>query len=122
MAAAQRPDWSAVPGDQEAGRLLLNKRVAYAGRVFFLLSLAFYVRNVGLITLLEGRLPPLDHPALVLHVAALILALVQWLICRTGRRSIAQLKWIDAGGLIGSLVLYGALTISEASGFEHAVA
>jgi hypothetical protein len=121
-ATARLSDWSAVPGDPEAGRILLNRRVAYCGRVFFLVSLAFYARNVGLIALLERRWPPFGHPALVLHVAAMLLALGQWLACRGGARTPAQLLVIDAGGLVGSLVLYGALTIAEAAGFEHAVA
>jgi len=120
--AVASADWSAVPGDPEAGRALLSKRVAYCGRVFFLLSLAFYVRNVALITIMESSWPPLGHPALVLHLLALLVALGQWLSCRRGSRSVAQLHAIDAGGLLGSMALYGALTIAEASGFEHAVA
>jgi hypothetical protein len=120
--ARARADWSAVPGDPEASRRLLNRRVAYCGRVFFLLSLAFYLRNLGLIALLERRLPPFAHPALLLHVAAMLLALGQWLACRGGARSAAQLRVLDAGGLVGSMLLYGALTIAEAAGFEHAVA
>jgi eukaryotic-like serine/threonine-protein kinase len=115
-------DWSAVPDDREAGRLLLAKRVAYCGRVFFLLSLAFYVRNMALIAILEQRWPPFGHPALVLHVAAMLVALTQWLSCRSDKRSLRQLHAIDAAGLLGSMVLYGALTIAEAAGFEHAIA
>jgi eukaryotic-like serine/threonine-protein kinase len=115
-------DWSAAPVDAEANRQLLSRRVAYCGRVFFLLSLAFYVRNVGLIALLERRWPPFGHPALVLHVGAMLVALGQWLACRGGARTLKQLGSIDAAGLLGSLLLYGALTIAEAAGFEHAVA
>jgi eukaryotic-like serine/threonine-protein kinase len=119
---ASHSDWSAVPGDPEAGRLLLNKRVAYSGRVFFLLSLAFYLRNILLIAIMDERFPPLGHPSLLLHLAAMLLVLTQWLVCRAGERSLSQLHVIDAGALLGSMALYGALTISEASGFEHAIA
>ena len=33
---------------------------------------------------------------------------------------LAQLRWIDAGGLLTAMALYGA--VAEASSFEHAVA
>jgi hypothetical protein len=117
-----RPDWSAVPADSEAHRLLLNRRVGYVGRVWFFLSLAFYVRNVALIAFMEGRTPPFAHPALVLHAMAGLLAAMQWLSCRGQKRSVAQLNLIDAGGLLGTMALYGGLTVAEARGFEHAVA
>ena len=116
------PGWSAVPGNSEGVRLLVNHRIAYFGGVFFLLSLAFYLRNVALISYNERSWPPLDHPSLLLHAAAIAVAGLQWLSCRAGRRSSKELNLIDVGGLMGSMALYGALTISEASGFEHAVA
>ena len=116
------PGWSAVASDPEGYRVLLGRRLAYFGAAFFLLSLAFYVRNVALIAAIERRWPPLGHRSLLIHAAAIALAGLQWLLCRTGRRTIAALKVIDVVGLMGAVGLYGALTVSEAAGFEHAVA
>ncbi|HYJ08569.1 MAG TPA: hypothetical protein VEX18_06160, partial [Polyangiaceae bacterium] len=114
--------WSSAPHDAEAARLLLNRRVAFFGGVFFLLSLAFYVRNVGMIAVTERTWPPFGHPALVIHVAAILLAGSQWVLCRSGRRSRAAIELIDAGGLIGSMALYCALVFAEATSREHAIA
>jgi hypothetical protein len=114
--------WSAAPADADARRLLLGRRVAYFGAVFFSLSLAFYVRNVVLIAIMERQWPPFGHPALVLHVAAIGLAGLQWLACRSGRRSTVELGLIDAGGLLGSMVLYCALVFAETMSQEHAIA
>jgi eukaryotic-like serine/threonine-protein kinase len=116
------PDWSAVPGNSEADRVLVNRRVAYFGGAFALLSLAFYVRNVALISFMERAWPPVGHPILLLHTAAIGVGTLQWLLCRKGRRSAKTLNLIDVGGLLASMALYAALTIAEASGFEHAVA
>jgi hypothetical protein len=114
--------WSAAPDSAEARRLLLGRRIGYFGAVFFFLSLAFYVRNVGLIAVMEGGWPPFGHPALVLHVVAIGLSGSMWLLCRSGRRSTGELALIDAGGLIGSMALYCALVFAETRGNEHAIA
>ncbi|MEO8212523.1 MAG: serine/threonine-protein kinase [Myxococcales bacterium] len=100
----------------------MNRRIGYFGGAFFLLSAAFYVRNVALISFMERTWPPFGHPSLLLHTAAIALAGLQWVLCRRGRRSAAQLRAIDLGGLLGGTALYDALTVSEARGFEHAVA
>jgi serine/threonine-protein kinase len=102
--------------------VLLGRRVAYFGAVFFFLSLAFYVRNVALIAITARELPPFGHPALVLHVAAIGLAGLQWLLCRSGRRSMVELGVIDVGGLLGSMALYCALVFAETMSREHAIA
>jgi eukaryotic-like serine/threonine-protein kinase len=114
--------WSSAPQDGEAARQLLNRRVAFFGGVFFLLSLAFYVRNVAMIAVTSRSWPPLGHPALVLHVIAILVAGSQWLLCRSGRRSRATVELIDAGGLIGSMALYCALVFAEATAREYAIA
>jgi eukaryotic-like serine/threonine-protein kinase len=114
--------WSAAPEDAEARRLLLGRRIAYFGAVFFYLSLAFYIRNVALIAIAERTWPPFGHPALVLHVAAIGLSGLQWLLCRSGRRSMGQLGLIDACGLLGSMALYCALVFAETMSREHAIA
>jgi hypothetical protein len=114
--------WSSAPQDAEAARQLLNRRVAFFGGVFFLLSLAFYVRNIAMIAVTERTWPPFGHPALVIHVAAILLAGSQWLLCRSGQRSRATVDLIDAGGLIGSMALYCALVFAESIAREHAIA
>src|SRR5437762_9155298 len=93
------PDWSAVPSNSEGDQTLINRRIAYFGGVFFLLSLAFYVRNVGSIWLLEGKRPPFGAPALLLHLGAITVAGVQWLLWRRGKRTSMKLYLIDDGGL-----------------------
>ena len=115
-------DWGAAPDSSEASRELMNHRVAYFGRVFFLLSFTFYVRNIGLMALFERAIPPFGHPALLLHVAAMSISALQWCLCRTGRRTERELQIIDTGGFFVAMSLYAALTVVEASGFEHAVA
>jgi len=116
------PDWSAVPSTSEGHRELLGYRIAYFGRVFFVLSLVFYVRNVTLIALTERVWPPFGNPALVLHLAAIGVSGLQWILCRQPARTSTQLAFIDAGGLLLAMSLYGLLTVAEASSFEHAVA
>jgi serine/threonine-protein kinase len=111
-----------VPGDPEADRSLFGNRIAYFGRVFFLLSSAFYARNALAIAFIEGIWPPLTHRSFLLHAAGICLHLVQWLSCRSGKRTLEQLRWLDAIGLVGAMAVYGSLTVSEASGFDHAVA
>jgi predicted Ser/Thr protein kinase len=101
---------------------LINRRIAYFGAVFFLISIAFYLRSVVLISIMERRWPPLAEPALLLHAAAMSVAGLQWLSCRKARRSALQLNVIDVGGLVGSMALYAALTVAEAMSFEHALA
>jgi eukaryotic-like serine/threonine-protein kinase len=122
--AARRPaaEWSTVPGDPEATRQLLSRRVGYFAKVFFLLSAAFYVRSALAIALVEHAWPPLTAAPFVLHLAALGVHAASWWLCRSGKRGTTQLRALDAFGLLGAMALYGALTIAEASSFEHAVA
>jgi hypothetical protein len=114
--------WTTVPGDEEAKRRLGNQRVAYFARVFLLLSAAFYLRNALAIAVLERAWPPLLALPFLLHAAALAVHGVQWLVCRSGHCTLPQLRWIDSGGLLTAMALYAALTVAEASSFEHAVA
>jgi serine/threonine-protein kinase len=103
--------------------VLINRRVAYFGGLFFLLSLAFYVYNMTLVCIIQRIWPPpLGHPAVLLHGAVTALFGLQWLLCRRGRRSSKQLNLIDVGGLLGAMVLFSVLTIAEATGFDNAVA
>lgn len=115
-------EWATVPADPEATRQLLGRRIAYFAKVFCLLSAAFYVRNALAIGLLEHGWPPLGAAPFLLHLAALGVHALAWWLCRGGQRSLRQLHAIDAVGLLGAMALYGALTVAEASSFEHAVA
>ena len=68
------PSWSAVATDPEEQRLLMGRRVAYFGRVVFLLSGVFYVRTsieVYGANSLDGMLSP-PH---LLHLAAVSMSL-----------------------------------------------
>jgi serine/threonine-protein kinase len=115
-------EWATVPAGPEATRQLLSRRVGYFAQVFLLLSAAFYVRNALAIALLEHDSPPLGQAPFLLHLAALAVHAGQWWLCRGDQRSLRQVRWIDAAGLLGAMALYGAVTIAEASNFEHAVA
>lgn len=116
------PDWSAVPGNSEADRVLVNRRLAYFGAAFSLLSFAFYLRNIISISLSERIWPPVGHPLLLIHAAAIAVGALEWWLCRNGKRSARQLNLIDVGCLLCSMLLYAALTVYEARGFAHAVA
>jgi serine/threonine-protein kinase len=116
------PGWTTVPADADGSQRLLSQRVGYFAGVFLLLSVAFYLRNALAIAFLERTWPPLTAPPFLLHLGAIVLHALQWLACRSSARSLQQLRWIDGGGLLGAMALYGAVTVSEASSFEHAVA
>jgi hypothetical protein len=65
------PDWSAVPSNSEDDRVLLNLRLAFYGRVVFLLTGAFYLFNLMLgLGRGVGLWQQISHPALVLQAAA----------------------------------------------------
>jgi eukaryotic-like serine/threonine-protein kinase len=111
-----------VPGDAQAERLLMSRRVGYFSRVFLAVSLAFYLRNALAVAILEQTWPPLGAPPFLFHLAAIGLHVTIWLVCRSGRRSLAALRRIDALGLLGAMLLYGAVVLAEARALEHAVA
>jgi eukaryotic-like serine/threonine-protein kinase len=114
--------WSAVPLDADAARELLRRRVGYFAAIFVCLSAAFYLRNAIAIALVERAWPPLGHPAFVLHAVAIALHAAEWLVCRRAALSLAALQRVDAIGLTGAMALYGAVTVSETTALEHAVA
>jgi serine/threonine-protein kinase len=115
------PDWSAVPSNSEDDRVLVNRRVAYFGAVFCLLSSVFYVYNGTLNSLLREGWPFLT-PEFLLHAAATAVCACMWLACRHGRRSSLTLNLIDIGGTIAILTLFGWMTVEEATGFDTAIA
>jgi len=116
------PDWSAVPSNSEDDRLLVNHRLAYFGRLFFILSFSFYVYGAAMISILQKIWPPLTSTPMLWHAAATLVFAFQWLACRRGRRSSKQLNSIDVGGTLLGIMLFGGLTLVEADGFQDSVA
>jgi serine/threonine-protein kinase len=114
--------WTMVPADAEGIRRLLTQRVGFFARVFLLLSVAFYLRSALAIAFLEDAWPPLGSPPFLLHLGAIGLHALEWALCTSSRRSLLELRWIDAVGLLGAMLIYGGVTVAEASSFEHAVA
>jgi serine/threonine-protein kinase len=101
------PDWSAVPSDSEEDRRFLNLRLAFFGRVIFYLSGAFVPLDFA-VDVIAGR-PPVRLDRVLLVIATLIFG-AQWLLCRRGRRSAAQLNIIDVGGLVAGMCMFAAMS------------
>ena len=118
------PDWSAVPGSSEDDRVFLNQRIAFLGKVFFSLSIAFLAVNVASEWALDpesrgiGAVASLDT---LLHLVAAGASGAQWLACRGGRRSSPALNALDIGGLVGAMTFYGLQSASSPPGFEQAL-
>jgi serine/threonine-protein kinase len=104
------PDWSAVPGDSEEDRSLLNHRLAFFGGVVFALSGAFVLVNFVLDRVYGAPWMRLDR---ALHITATTLFGVEWLLCRRGRRSAAQLNVIDIGTLVAGLFMFAGMAASQ---------
>ena len=99
-----RSDWSAAPVGAEAHRELTRRRVGYFSAVFLVVSLVFYARNAAAIALLERKIPPFSHPAFLLHTAAIGVHAGAWFATRARGRSLEALRFIDAAGLLLSLI------------------
>src|SRR3954471_20568377 len=96
------PDWSAVPSNSEEDRLLFNARLAFFGKVHFLMSAGFLLLQNIIIWSFESSLAQLvtelKQPSSTGHMAAFGIAAAQWWLCRRGRRSPRALNVLDAGG------------------------
>jgi serine/threonine-protein kinase len=104
------PDWSAVPGNSEEDRRFLNHRLAFFGAVTFSLSGAFVLLNVVLAFFFTGPWMRLDR---FLHVVATVMFGLEWLLCRRGRRSAAQLNVIDSGTVVAALCMFALMATSQ---------
>jgi eukaryotic-like serine/threonine-protein kinase len=104
------PDWSAVPGDSEDDRLFLNHRLAFFGAVLFSLSGAFVLLNVVIALVLNEPWMRFDR---CLHVGATMMFGTEWLLCRRGRRSAAQLNVIDTGTVLAGLCMFAWMAASQ---------
>jgi len=102
-----------VPSSPEENRELLSRRVAYSVPCSSFCRSPFTFRNVALISFTEHRWPPLGHPALLLHAARSSWPVSSGLV-QDGQTFDEELNVIDVGGLVGSMALYGALTVCEA--------
>jgi serine/threonine-protein kinase len=100
------PDWSAVPSDSEEDRRFLNRRLAYFGAVIFVLSNAFLVLNIVMGLAMHESLLRLDR---ALHLSANLVFGVEWLLCRRGKRSAAELNGIDVGSTVLGLGLFALM-------------
>ena len=98
----------AVPCDTEEGRTFLQERLAFYGRVFFVLSIALYV-VFNLATTFAGTTTWgswLTHPGNVLHFAAALDFLLVYLLCRGARRDVRFLSTLDVVSIVslGSII------------------
>jgi hypothetical protein len=116
------PDWSAVPGNSDDDRRLVNQRLAYFGVVGFIVSGSFYVVVVSVSALMGSSLGKvMGSPSNMLHLAATLLFGLEWLLCRGARRSAKQLNLIDLGTIFGALVTYAVAFMFAGQGFEGAL-
>jgi len=97
-----------VPQSSEELRSFLQRRLTGFGRILAGFVGGFYVVGNG-VAMLHPRATWSDFvsPLNRLVVAAAAVAAAQWLTCRTGRRSVAELEAIDAVGTIAIGTLLG---------------
>ncbi len=117
------PDWSAVPSDSEEDRKLVNQRIAFFAAIVGLVSATFYVfvQVLGVFINPHWR-EQLVHPASMMHVGAVLVFLVMWLLCRKGRRSSSELNAIHVVGLLSMSVLYSLMVgLAPGSNFTQSL-
>lgn len=92
-----------VPRDTEEGRAFRQERLAFLGRVGFILSFGFYLlANAASFLHPEQSLARwLRDPHAWSHLLTSLLLLGIWLACRGGRVSPHVLSALDAGGIVG---------------------
>jgi serine/threonine-protein kinase len=101
------PDWSAVPGNSDDDRRLINERLAYFGAVASIISGSFYVVVLSITAIMgPGLRAAVERPGNVLHLAATLPFALEWLLCRGRRRSSKELNVIDVGTTFGSLATF----------------
>jgi serine/threonine-protein kinase len=117
------PDWSAVPGNSDEDRRLVNERLAYFGAVASIVSGTFYAVVLAISMLLGMSLrTAAQRPENVLHLAATLVFALEWLLCRGARCSSRQLNIIDVGTTFGSLATFAiAFVVIPQHGFEPAL-
>ena len=115
------PDWSAVPGDSDDDRRLVNQRLAYFGAVGALISGSFFIVVVS-VSLSMGVSFVSFMPETRFHFVATLLFAFEWLLCRKGRRSSKELNAIDVGISFSTMAAYAAaFTLLDQKGFEPAL-
>ena len=113
------PDWSAVPSDREEDRLFVNHRLAFFGRVLFTLSGIFYLFNVTMsLAIAPEEASYSAHPSMLWDLLATAVFGLQWLLCRSARRTSAQLNLIDVGGIVVGNGVFAIGSALESRGFS----
>jgi eukaryotic-like serine/threonine-protein kinase len=125
MMAARRglralPDWSAVPSNSEEDRILLNSRLAFFGRVIFTLSMGFFlITFVVHGAMQDSLLDYLSSRPVLFDLGATAVFGVASMLCRSGRRSSAELNAIDIAGLVAGLGLFALMCGAEMTGLSN---
>ena len=115
------PDWSAVPGDSDDDRRLVNQRLAYFGAVGAMISGSFFVVVLS-VSLSMGVSFVSFLPETRFHFIATLLFALEWLLCRKRRRSSKELNAIDVGISFSCMAAYAAaFTLLDQKGFEPAL-
>ena len=108
------PDWSAVPSNSDEDRILLNGRLAFFGRVIFTLSIGFFlITFVMHAAMKDSLLDYLSSRPVLFDLGATAVFGVAWILCRSGRRSSAELNAIDIAGLIAGVGLFALMCGAE---------
>jgi eukaryotic-like serine/threonine-protein kinase len=108
------PDWSAVPSNSEEDRILLNKRLAFFGRVIFTLSMGFFLITFLVhVAMGDSLLDYLSSRPVLFDLGATGVFGVASILCRSGRRSPAELNAIDIAGLVAGVGLFGLMCGAE---------
>jgi serine/threonine-protein kinase len=114
------PDWSAVPSNSEGDRILLNSRLAFFGRVIFTLSTGFFL--ITFVVHWAKRDPLLDYLSsrpVLFDLGATGVFGVASILCRSGRRSSAELNAIDIAGLVAGVGLFALMCGAEMTGLSN---
>jgi len=113
------PDWSAVPGNSDDDRRLMNQRLAYFGAVASIISGSFFVVVNAVAMLFGASLRELlQMPPNVLHLGATLLFGLEWLLCSRARRSSKELNLIDVGTTFGVLLTFAVAFMVSRQGLE----
>jgi hypothetical protein len=108
------PDWSAVPSNSDEDRILLNSRLAFFGRVIFTLSMGFFLITFVMHAAMQDLLVEyLASRPVLFDLGATAVFGVTFILCRSGRRSSAELNAIDIAGLIAGVGLFALMCAAE---------
>lgn len=111
--------WNTIPAGAEQARAFLQRRLSFFAFMVFLLSGAFFPAMIGMEALGDRSMTEWTVSAMdPFHAAGSTLALLVWLIVRTGKPSLHVLLAADAGFAIGVCACWTGLGFS-ASEYVH---